>query len=163
MNINEVLDIAIQLEEKMSLFYQEICHLCHDKSISEELIKLSAEEIAHKNLLITGKNFINATRVIIIIKPDRIADMILGLRNINTIIHKIQNRDLNIISALNDASKLERSFAHFHLKIIDEVEDLSLKRLFEILSTCDKNHEKRIQKIFKRPHQQYKISAQSLS
>ena len=80
MNINEVLDTAIQLEEKMSLFYLEICQLCHYKLMSEELIKLSAEEMAHKNLLITGKNYINATQSIIILNPKVIVNFKNGLR-----------------------------------------------------------------------------------
>lgn len=163
MNINEVLDTAIRLEEKLSLLYQEIGHLCHDKSMSEELIRLSAEEIAHKNLLITGKNYINATGAIIILKSDTITNLRLGLRNLSTTINRIQNRKLNIISALNDATKLEKAFAQYHFKLIDDVEDMSLKRLFEILSACDTAHEERIQKIYIRPQQQDKISAPSLS
>ena len=163
MHINEVLDTAIRLEEKMSLVYQEICHLCHDKSMSEELIKLSAEEIAHKNLLITGKNYINATGAIIILKSETVTNLRLGLRNLSTTIYKIQNRELNIISALNAAANLEKAFAQYHFKLIGDVVDMSLKRLFEILSSCDSAHEERIQKIFGRPLHQGKISVQSPS
>ena len=163
MNINEVLDTAIQLEEIMSLFYHEICQLCHDQLMSEELIKLSAEEIAHKNLLITGKNYINATQSIIILKPKVIAKLKIGLKNISTLIQKIQNRKLNILSALQAALTIESSLYQYHLKIIDEVKDIALKRLFEILSTCDKAHEEKIQKFFSRTFTQEEISASGLS
>jgi len=59
MNTHEIFDLAIQAEEKLSECYKEISQLCQDKSISEELMILSKEEIDHRNLLITGTNYLN--------------------------------------------------------------------------------------------------------
>ena len=57
MDIQEILDKAALIEEQMSDFYREVSASCQDKSLSEELMKISQDEIGHMNLLITGKKY----------------------------------------------------------------------------------------------------------
>lgn len=144
MTANEIFDVAIKVKEKMCMCYQEMERHCNEKSISKELIKLAAEEIAHKNLILTGKNYLSAISDVFIVKPDRVNDMKNGIRSIKTLINKLQNNSINLYDALNCTIKLEKAFAFCHSQTISEAEDMSFQRLFEILENCDREHVKRL-------------------
>jgi rubrerythrin len=149
MSISETFDLAIQMEEKMSECYREINKLCLDEAISKELLRLSYDERAHADLLITGKNYIQEAPDIFALKSETITQMKIGLNRITGLIENVHGKNINFEEAINDAAKLERLFERFHLRTIAEVKDASLRRLFEVLSTDDKAHTRRLLNIIK--------------
>jgi len=150
MNALESIDLAAQMEEKMSECYIELSQSCEDESISKELMALSSEEIDHMNLLITGKNYVSEAPEIFELTSDRKVEMKEGLNRMITLISQIKNKKVNFVEAINDTFELEMLFEQFHLKTIIEVKDSSLKNLFEALSQGDKEHKKRLTEILKR-------------
>jgi rubrerythrin len=144
MSISETFDLAIQMEEKMSECYKEIGKLCLDETISKELVRLSYDERAHADLLMTGKNYLTEAPDIFSLKSERIAEMKIGLDKIIRLIENVHGKNINFEEAINDAADLERLFEQFHLKTIAEVKDASLKKLFVALSTDDKAHTRRL-------------------
>lgn len=144
MNSNDTFDLAIQVEEKMSECYKELSRFCQNESISKELMTLSKEEIDHMNLLTTGKKYLKEAPDIFNVKSNRIIELKAGLNRLIRLMDNVQKGDINIEEALNDTAELERLFEQFHLKTIAEVEDPSLKKLFEILSKDDRIHTERL-------------------
>ena len=149
MSISETFDLAIQLEEKMSECYKEISRLCQDESVAKEFIRLSNDETAHMNLLIMGRNYLKEAPDMFHLRKERIGELKIGLNKITKLIEKVRDKDISLEEALNDAVELERRFEQFHLEMIAEVEDTSLKKLFEALSTDDKTHKLRLISIMK--------------
>jgi rubrerythrin len=149
MNISETFDLAIQMEERMAQCYREINKLCQDEAISKELVRLSYDEIAHADLLITGKNYLKEIPDIFTLKSERITEMKIGLDRIIRLIDSVQGENVDFEGALNDAAELERLFEQFHLKTIAEVKDASLKKLFVALSADDKAHRRRLLSILR--------------
>ena len=158
MTVNEIFDVAIKVKEKMCMCYQEMERHCNEKSMSKEFIKLAAEEIAHKNLILTGKNYLSTISDVFIVKPDRVNDMKNGIRGIKTLINKLQNNSVNLLEALNFAINLEKAFSLCHSQTISEAENMSFQRLFEILENCDREHAKRLLNIRSILSQQQKRS-----
>ena len=150
MSVSETFDIIIQLEAQMSECYKEISRLCQDESIAKQFIKLSNDETAHMNLLIMGRNYLKGAPDIFHLRQERIGELKIGLNKITRLIEKVRDKNISLEEALNDAVELERLFEQFHLKTVAEVEDTSLKKLFEALSTDDKTHRMRLISIMKR-------------
>lgn len=150
MNIQESIDLATQMERKMSECYEELSQFCDDESISKELMELSKEEIDHMNLLITGKNYISEAPELFELKFDREVEMKEGLNRVMILIDKIKNKKVNFIEAINDTFELEKLFEQLHLKTIVIINDTSLKNLFKALSLGDKEHKNRLIEILKR-------------
>jgi rubrerythrin len=150
MNIQESIDLATQMERKMSECYEELSQFCDDESISKELMELSKEEIDHMNLLIAGKNYVSEAPKLFELKFDREVEMKEGLNRVMILIDKIKNKRVRFAEAINDTFELEKLFEQLHLKTIIEVNDASLKNLFKALSLGDKEHEKRLIEILKR-------------
>jgi len=150
MAIEESFDLAIQLEEKMSECYKGISWLCQDESIAREFMRLSNDEIAHMNLLIMGRNYLKGAPDIFHLRKERIGELKIGLNRITRLIEKVRDKKIALEEALNEVAELERLFEQFHLRTIAEVEDASLKKLFEALSTDDKTHRMRLISIIKK-------------
>ena len=150
MAIEDTFDLAIKLEEKMSECYKEISRLCQDESIANEFIKLSNDEIAHRDLLLMGKNYLKEAPDVFSLRRERISELEIGLNKIIGLIERVHDKKIALEEALNDAAELERLFEQFHLRTIAEVKDASLKKLFEALSTDDKTHRMRLISVMKR-------------
>jgi rubrerythrin len=144
MSVNELFNLAIQVEEKMSECYEKIGQICHVRSISRELMMLSRDETDHMRLLITGKNYLKEAPDIFSLKSERITELKIGLYRVIKLIDDVHNKRIDLQKAINDVAELERLFEQFHLKTIAEVNDASLKELFERLSADDKVHAERL-------------------
>jgi rubrerythrin len=144
MGLSDTFDLAIQLEEKMSECYKAMRKLCQEESISKELVRLSYDEIAHADLLRTGKNYLKEAPDIFSLRSERITEMKTALEKTFRLIETVRDKNTTFEDAINGAAELERLFEQFHLKAIAEVKDASLKRLFEALSTDDKVHTGRL-------------------
>ena len=149
MGLSDTFDLAIQLEEKMSECYKDIGKLCQDEAISKELVRLSYDEIAHADLLRTGKNYLKEVPDIFSLRLERITELKTGLDRIIKLIDTVRSENIAFEEAINDAAELEKLFEQFHLRTIAEVKDASLRRLFEALSSEDKTHVKRLKNIMK--------------
>jgi len=149
MGLTDTFDLAIQLEEKMSECYKAMCKLCRDEAISKELVRLSYDEIAHADLLRTGKNYLKEAPDLFSLRSERITEMKIGFNKIIRLIEGVHSKKVDLEEALNEAVELERLFEQFHLKTIAEVKDASLKKLFKALSTDDKTHRERLVNIIK--------------
>lgn len=152
MSVSENFDLAIQAEEKMSQCYKEISKLSQDEAISQELVKLSREEIDHMNLLKTGKNYLIEAPEVFSLTKDRITELKIVLNRASRFIDKVRNENIGLEEALNDIVELERILEQYHLRSIAEIEDDSLKNLFEALSIGDKAHKERLIKIITSLH-----------
>lgn len=149
MGIEDTFDLAIQLEERMSECYKEIGKLCRDEKISKELVRLSYDEIAHGDLLRTGKNYLKEVPDIFSLKSERITEIKTGLDRVIRLIDTVRDRNISFEDAVNGAAELEKLLEQFHLKTIAEVKNASLKKLFEALSIDDKIHVGRLKNIVK--------------
>lgn len=149
MEINEVFDMMVQLEKKMSECYREISQVCHDEGISKELMTLSKEELDHMNLLATGKNYFREAPDLFSLKSERMTELALVHNRINKLVEDIHEEKTGLIEAINDAAVLERILEQFHLNRMAEVKDASLKKLFDTLSLGDKEHKKRLFRVLK--------------
>jgi len=150
MNIHETIDLATQMEEKMSECYRELSQLCSDEPISNELKELSREEIDHMNLLITGKYYVSEAPDLFELNSDREFEMKKGLNRVITLIDRIKNKKVSLAEAINDTFELEKLFEQLHLNTILEVKDASLEKLFKALSRGDKEHKKRLIEVLKK-------------
>ena len=150
MAIEETFDLGIQLEEKMSECYKEISRLCQEESLAREFIRLSNDEIVHRNLLVMGKNYLKVAPDIFHLRRERIGELETGLNKITKLIERIHDKHISLEEALNDAAEIERLFEQFHLRTVAEVKDASLKNLFEALSVDDKAHRMRLIGVMKR-------------
>ena len=147
MNLKEVFDLAIQAEQNISVCYDEMNLAFQNESFSDEFTTLSKEEIDHRNLLMTGKNYLEEASDILSGKPKEIAKLRSGLTTVSKLIDRLRNRDIGLKEALNNLIELEKVFEKFHLIATVEVKDPSLKKLFEALSLGDKLHKARLVKI----------------
>ncbi|MGQ9673841.1 MAG: hypothetical protein ACUVV5_12070 [Candidatus Aminicenantales bacterium] len=84
------------------------------------------------------------------LKRERGGELETGLHKITKLIERIRDKKIGLEEALNDAAELERLFEQFHLRTIAELEDASLKKLFEALSVDDKTHRMRLINVMKR-------------
>ncbi len=150
MAIEETFDLAIQLEEKMSECYKEISRVCQEESLARVFIRLSNDEIVHRNLLLMGKNYLKEAHDVFSLRRERIEELKIGLNKIIRLIERVHNKKIGLEEAVNDAAELERLFEQFHLRTVAEVEDASLKKLFDALSTDDKTHRMRLISAMKR-------------
>jgi rubrerythrin len=149
MEITEAFDTMVQLEALMSDCYLEISQICNDKSISKELVELSKEEIDHKNLLATGKNYLNEAPDVFSFDPDRASQLSLMQNRMARLIKDVHEKKIDLAEAINDAAVIERILERFHVHNIAEVKDMSLRRLFSTLSLGDKEHKKSLLRILK--------------
>lgn len=150
MGLNETFDLGTQLEEKMAECYKEMSRLCQDEALARQFMMLSDEEIGHRNLLITGKNYLKEAPDIFHLRQERIVELQIGLNKIIRLVEMIRDKKVGLEEALNEAAELERFFEQFHLKSIADVDDESLKKLFEALSAQDKAHRLRLVHILER-------------
>jgi len=149
MLINDIFEIAIEIEKKMAEFYREISDRYQDESISKELAELSREEIDHMNLLLRGQNYLKEAPDLFDLKENRLTELKIELNRLIRLIDNVKNNRIELIEALNDAVEMERLFEQFHLKTVVEVKEISLKKLFEALSAGDKTHAKRLVGVLK--------------
>ena len=140
MDIQEILDKAALIEEQMSDFYREVSASCQDKSLSEELMKISQDEIGHMNLLITGKKYASEAPEAFEIHQETEEMIKLGLERIRSLMDMVRNDKSSLEVILNDALWLEKFFSQFHLKSVVNVKMSSLKQLFESLSQDCETH-----------------------
>jgi len=129
MSISENFDLAIQAKEKMSICYEEISKLSQSDAISQELVNLSGEELDHRNLLITGKNYLMEAPEVFSLTKERLTELKIVLNRTIRLIDNVRNRSISFKEAINDIVDLERYFEQFHLRSIAEIEDNSLKRI----------------------------------
>jgi rubrerythrin len=147
METNEAFDTFVQLEKMMSECYMEISKICNDESVSKELVELSKEEIDHMNLLKWGKDYLNESQNALVCKFERPAELSLVQDKIGTLINDIQEKKIGLMEAINDVTVLERIMGQLYLKRIAEVKNLSLKRLFDLLSLSGREHKRSLFRI----------------
>ncbi len=70
-----------------------------------------------------------------------------ALAKCSRLIEDCRKKNIHIEEALNDMVDLERHLEKYHLQKISEVNDDSLKKLFEALSSGDRLHKERLMKI----------------
>ena len=100
MNINEFFDLVIQVKEKMSECYKEISKLCQNESISKDLMMPSKDETDHKNLLITGKNYLKKATDVFSQNRDRVVELKIGLNRAIRIVDNIHNNNIDLKKAI---------------------------------------------------------------
>jgi rubrerythrin len=147
MEANEAFDVFTQIEKMMSECYMEISKLCNDESISKELAELSREEIDHMNLLKWGKDYLDGAQNTVVCKFERPAELSLVQDKIGRLINDIQEKKTGLMEAINDVAVLERIIGQLYLRRIAEVKNISLKRLFDLLSLGGREHNKSLFRI----------------
>jgi rubrerythrin len=147
MEANEAFDVFTQIEKMMSECYMEISKLCNDESISKELAELSREEIDHMNLLKWGKDHLDGAQNTVVCIFERPAELSLVQDKIGRLINDIQEKKTGLMEAINDVAVLERIIGQLYLRRIAEVKNISLKRLFDLLSLGGREHNKSLFRI----------------
>jgi len=144
MKIMAALDLAIQIEEKFYECYAEIRQNFPDKTMNEEIEKLAAEELGHKNLLKTGKNYLLRAPQAFPEEIDLELEMQTGRTELTALHKDLTDKTVDLKTALERIYKLEQNFEQVHLQTLIQVKDQSLKQLFEALSGGDKAHQERL-------------------
>jgi hypothetical protein len=146
MKLAAVLDEAIGLEEKIHACYQALSRLSGD-GLSAELKALAQEEKSHISVLKTGKNFVFRT-------PEafgRVAisdvEIRLGLKAVCELEADLESARVGFADGARRLANLEKRFekVHFHTSV--EINDFSLKKLFEALARADGEHRQRLDRL----------------
>lgn len=144
MKMMAALDLAIQIEEKFYECYVAIRHNFPDETMDVELEKLAVEEVGHKNLLKTGKNYLLRAPQAFPEEIDLEPELQSGRDDLSALQNDLQTESLDLRTALERIYKLELKFEQVHLQTLAQVTDNSLKQLFEALSAGDKEHRERL-------------------
>jgi rubrerythrin len=149
MEARRILGLAIELELKTSECYEKIGKMPGAKPFADDLAKLAKEEIVHANLLKTGKSYESSGPEAfgrILIPLERLEE---DLEAAGALIADIDSGKTKFAEAVGRIRDLEISFEHAHLSTLLEINDPSLRKLFQALSVQDAGHRLRVEAILR--------------
>ena len=139
MNILEYLEHGIKLEEIISRCYKTLAETCPAGEAQNRLLRISGEETNHANVLRSGRDF--ARKMPDLFGPQAFpsAELLEGVRSAESLLARIVGGgdQKPLLTVLLD---LERRFEGIHLNTAVEIQDESLRKLFENLSREDSRH-----------------------
>lgn len=147
MGISTIIIMAIDLENLLAEIYQLAAELAPSENISRELVRLAGEEREHANLLRAGRNY--QARV-----PEAFGqagvskeELLEGIKAGRDLLARIENKRLLLPQILDELIKLESRFEKIHLHTLVEIQDESLKKLFQRLAGEDRDHLNRLTRL----------------
>lgn len=130
--INEILDFAINEEEKASKFYRKLADKMKRNWMQDVFLDFSKEELRHKAILIDIKNKGMIKTV---------SEKVLNLKIIDNINKEVAiTDDLDYIDALLVAMKAEKEAFILYSKLAEEAEDEDTKNLLSTLANEEAKH-----------------------
>ena len=149
MKLAAMLDEAIGLEEKIQACYRALSRLSGD-GISADLKAQSQEEKSHISVLKTGKNFVFRTPEAF--GREAITDLEIktGLKAAGDLETDLEAARGGFGDGARRLSDLEKKFEKVHLNASVEINDFSLKKLFEALARADAEHRQRLDRLLAR-------------
>jgi rubrerythrin len=143
MKLMAMLDEAIKLEEKIYACYEALKRLSQN-GLADELKALAREEKSHISVLKTGKNFI--FRAPEAFGAELVTDIEVraGLKAAIGLQAELEERKLDLTEGLKRLSELEKRFEKVHGTTAVEIDDFSLRKLFEALARADAEHRQRL-------------------
>jgi rubrerythrin len=147
MFINEVLDLAEELESGLSTCYRKLAELTRDEDISERLQRLAEEEINHRDLIKTGKSYlIQAPEVFrdVRMPADELRE---GLEQCESLAGRLEKASMDFPVGLEALAVLESTAERAHLSVLLELSDPELERLFQALAQGDAGHRLRLERL----------------
>ncbi len=147
MSLAKVINLAIELENLIGEIYRLASILSPDENIARALDRLAEEEQQHVNLLRTGRNYL--ARVPEVFGSPAISEneMLEGLKSAQALLARIESRKLLLPQMLTELKELESQFEKIHLHTLIEIQDESLKKLFQVLSGEDEKHVERLSEL----------------
>jgi rubrerythrin len=145
----KILILAIELEMKTSECYERIGKMPGAEPFADDLAKLAKEEIVHANLLRSAKGYESSGSEAfgrILIPPERLEN---DLEAAAALIGDIDSGKTTLAEAVGRIRDLEIGFEQAHLSTLLEINDPSLRRLFEALSVQDAEHQLRLEGILR--------------
>jgi len=136
-SINEILDFAINEEQKAVDFYNQLAEKVTRQEMKDIFYQYSLEEIAHKQKLEAvkaGEKFNLRSKKVIDLK---ISDFILDI--------DIDKKEFTYQEALIIAMKKEKLAYKLYLELSEYAEDKDTKKLFLMLANEEANHKLRFE------------------
>jgi rubrerythrin len=130
----KILSLAIELELKTSECYEKIGKMAGAEPFADDLAKLAKEEIVHANLLKSGKSYESSGPEAfgrILIPLEQLED---DLEAAGQLIADIDSGKTRLAEAVGRIRDLEIGFEQAHLSSLLEINDPSLRKLFQALS-----------------------------
>ncbi len=134
MDARKILSLAIELELKTSECYEKIGKMAGAEPFADDLAKLAKEEIVHANLLKSGKSYESSGPEAfgrILIPLEQLED---DLEAAGQLIADIDSGKTRLAEAVGRIRDLEIGFEQAHLSSLLEINDPSLRKLFQALS-----------------------------
>ena len=134
---DEILDFAIQLEEKAIKFYGDLSEKVRSPVVKQVCLDLKAEEEKHKIKLLEVKEQEIENFTVTPINDLELAEL---LQDID-----FTKNDFSYQQALTLAMKREKFSAELYTKLATEAQDSQLKDLFAFLAQEEKSHKHKIE------------------
>ena len=140
MEIVRFLDLAVELETRISNLYKKIAEHSGDEPIAARLKTLSKEEINHANAIRRGKRYIEEM-------PDEFTgptmsptDARAGIEEITAFQAALEAAKIPLADQLRKMLDIEKRFEKIHMGVLVKIKDPNLKRMFVSLSKADQSH-----------------------
>jgi rubrerythrin len=140
MKIQDFLDLAEEIELKISDLYTIIAGNSADPPMANQLKKLAAEEINHANILRTGKAYYEAM-------PDLFAGLTMDEAEVRAALKEALEHQAAFLQKkppihhqLQTMMAFEKRFEKFHMGAAVKIEDQKLRQLFMSLRKGDHSH-----------------------
>ena len=149
MDARKILSLAIELELKTSECYERIGKMPGAEPFADDLAKLAKEEIVHANLLRSGKSYESSDPGSfgrILIPLEELED---ELEAAEQLIADIDSGKTTLAEAVGRIRDLEIGFEQAHLSTLLEINDPSLRKLFQALSVQDSGHRLKLEGILR--------------
>ncbi len=147
MSLSIIMVEAIDLEILLSEIYRKTAELAPEESIGKELILLAGEELAHANLLRTGRNYLTRAPEAFGEATISREELLQGLKATQELLGMIEAKSLLLPQILERLIELETQFEKIHLQTIAEIQEESLKKLFQKLAGEDRKHTERLTRL----------------
>ncbi len=146
MKLAAMLEEAIGLEEKIHACYRALSRLTGD-GVSAELKALAQEEKSHISVLKAGKNFVFRTPEAF--GRQAISDLEIrsGLKAAGELEADLEASRVSFADGARRLADLEKRFEKVHFNTSVEINDFSLKKLFEALARADAEHRQRLDRL----------------
>jgi len=150
MHVNEVLDLAERMEEGLSECYGSLAKLAKSDELRRGLERLAQEEIDHRNIIRTGRNYLFQAPEAFAQPAMRAEDLQEGLDRCRGLLERLEREKTTLNSALGDVFRLESIYEKVHLSTCLEINDEGLRKLFQALSQGDAEHRRSLEELVAR-------------
>jgi rubrerythrin len=150
MSLINLFDLAIELEKKVGDCYVRMGAMATDEALKKDLLKLAQEEVGHANLLRTGRSF-GVRNPEFFSRADVDFTLLQNCRRaIAELLGELDRGAIALPAALSRITDLEYFCEKAHLATLVQIEEPSLKPLFEGLARDDVQHGDRVSELLRK-------------